>query len=146
MRLQQLLDEGRLERRATSKDEIQSLLMVAERNLSDAKVEQLSIDGRFNCAYEAVLMLSTIPIRCAGFRTRGEGHHAAIFDSLPETMGEGTQPHARYFHSCRKIRNLSSYSRSGIVSMGEVKELISKCEEFSRTVNGWLQDNYSEFI
>lgn len=145
MGLQQLLDEGRLERRHTSKDEIQSLLMVAERNLGDAMVEQLSVDGRFNCAYEAVLLFSTIPIRCAGFRTRGEGHHSTIFDSLSEIMGEETQPHTRYFQTCRKIRNLSSYSRSGIVSLREVKELINKCQEFRMTVNDWLQKNYPEY-
>jgi hypothetical protein len=46
------------ESRATSKQEIAGLLDVASRNLGDAQVEQLSLDGRFNCAYEAGLMLA----------------------------------------------------------------------------------------
>ena len=145
MSLQELLNEGKLEPTATSKREIQDLMEVASRSLSDAMVEQLSQDGRFNCAYDASLMFATIPLRCAGYRTRGEGHHFTIFDVLPEIIGTGSRPMARYLQKCRKIRNLSTYSRSGIVTIAEVKELIAKTQELGEAVRKWLQEKYPEY-
>ncbi len=49
---------------------------------------------------------------------------------------------ARYFQQCRKIRNLSTYSRSGIVSSGEVKELIEEAARFGQVVRRWVEEKY----
>ena len=48
--MKEMLDEGRLEETPTSREEILDLLTTASRGLSDAAVEQGSIDGRFNIA------------------------------------------------------------------------------------------------
>jgi hypothetical protein len=146
MTLKELLAEGRLEPRPTSKDEIQSLLKVAERSMNDALVEQLSSDGRFNFAYDAALQLATVTLRCAGYRTKGEGHHATVFEALPEVMGSDVRARAGYLQKCRKIRNLSTYSRSGMVSLGEVKELIMQCQEFSDSVHAWIKEKYPKYL
>ena len=145
MSLQDLLDEGRLEQRPTSREEIVELLKTASRALGDASVEQVSLDGRFNHAYDAALLLATIPLRCAGYRTRGEGHHQTVFSVLPEVMGGAAQRVARYLQKCRTIRNRSTYSRSGIVSKSEVKELISRVEDFRSAVGEWLKDTYPQY-
>lgn len=145
MTLDSLLSENRLEKRQTSKHEIDDLFEVVSRSLKDAQVEQLSLDARFNCAYEAGLMLATITLRCTGYRTRGEGHHFAVFDVLPEIMGENATRIARYLQKCRKIRNLSTYSRSGIVSKGEVIDLIAKVNELDKMVRSWIKDNYPQY-
>jgi len=146
MSLKDLLEEGRLEQRATSKQEILDLLNVAERSLGDAAIEQVSLDGRFNCAYDAALLLATIPLRCAGYRTRGEGHHYAIFDVLPEVIGEDACAIAQYLQKCRKVRNLSTYSRAGIVARSELAELITRTEELREAVHQWLQANHPEYL
>lgn len=145
MSLKDLLDEGRLEKRETSKQEILDLLRLAARGLDDARVEQVSLDGRFNHAYDAALALAIIPLRCAGYRTKGEGHHYAIFDVLPEIMGKEVRGMARFLQTCRKIRNLSTYSRSGVVTRGEVLELIAQTLEFEQMVRHWLRTNYPEY-
>lgn len=145
MSLNSFLAENRLETRATSKQEIAGLLDVAFRCLGDAQVEQLSLDGRFNCAYEAGLMLATIALRCAGYRTRGEGHHFVVFDVLPEVMGADVAQIARYLQKCRKVRNLSTYSRSGIVSSGEVAGLIAGVQELTEAVQRWMDANHPQF-
>lgn len=145
MILQSLLDEGRLERRASSRREIGDLMEVASRSLGDAQIPQLSMDGRFNCAYDAALLLATIPLRCAGYRTRGEGHHAATFDALPEVMGPDLQSTGLYLQKCRKIRNLSTYSRSGIVSKAEMKELIARVRELDEAVRSWVRLRHPEY-
>ena len=142
MGLKELLAENRLEQRATSAQEIQDLLKVASRGLQDASVKQLSLDGRFNFAYDAALVLATIPLRCAGYRTRGEGHHVMVFDLLSEIMGKSLETTARYLQKCRKIRNMSTYSRSGIVSQAEVDDLISHAEQFYTEVSRWIKDHY----
>ncbi len=145
MSLESLLNEDRLQRRATSRQEIADLMSVASRSLCDAQVEQLSLDGRFNCAYDAALLLATIPLRCAGYRTRGEGHHLAVFELLPEIMGAEHGPLSTYLQKCRRIRNLSTYSRSGIVSKAEVTELIARTQELDGIVQAWLQSNHPEY-
>jgi len=73
-----------------------------------------------------------------------EGHHRLIFALLPEVMGRAVSLTARYFQQCRKIRNLSTYSRSGIVSRAEVIELIAEAERFGEAVRRWVGENYPE--
>lgn len=73
MSLQDLLNEGRLEQMQTSKQEIIDLLNTADRGMADAAVEQVSLEGRFNHAYDAALIFATVPLRCAGYRTRRRG-------------------------------------------------------------------------
>jgi hypothetical protein len=145
MSLNELLEQDRLEQKASSRREIRDLLSVADRSLGDAAIEQLSLDGRFNCAYDAALLLATIPLRCAGYRTKGAGHHQAIFDVLHEIMGEEMVPFAQYLEKCRKVRNLSTYSRSGIVARSEVVELIARTEELREAVNHWLRANHPQY-
>ncbi|BCW98717.1 MAG: hypothetical protein KatS3mg024_1544 [Armatimonadota bacterium] len=43
-------NEGRLKPRRTSRREIADLMSVASTSLGDAQADQLSLDGRFNCA------------------------------------------------------------------------------------------------
>jgi hypothetical protein len=50
-----LLEQGRAERHATSSEELAALRAVIERNLADARVEVISADTRFGCAYEAAI-------------------------------------------------------------------------------------------
>ena len=64
------------------------MLQVADRDLKDAAVPGLSSDRLFMIAYEAVLALATVPLRCAGYETYGPGHHWTTFQALPLTMGD----------------------------------------------------------
>jgi len=64
MNLKGLLNQGRLRQHETSKKEIENLLALVRRDIMDAKVEGLSSDRRFACAYNAVLQLATILLYC----------------------------------------------------------------------------------
>ncbi|MFO7929702.1 MAG: hypothetical protein R6U35_08545 [Candidatus Humimicrobiaceae bacterium] len=64
MDLESLLNQGRLRNHKTSKKEIGNLLALARRDIKDSKVEGLSSDRRFACAYNAVLQLATIMLYC----------------------------------------------------------------------------------
>ena len=143
--LDELLRQGRLECRATSRKEIQDLLKLASRNLSDAAVPGVSPDGRFNLAYEAALILATIPLRCMGYRTKGEAHHSAVIEALPFVMGSEMEEVADYFQACRRKRNKSSYFVPEMASEGEVGEPMAESGEFGEIVRRWIRDNYPKY-
>ena len=57
MNLKDLLKQGKLRQHKTSEKEIENILAVSRRDIKDAKVEDLSSDRRFACAYDAVLII-----------------------------------------------------------------------------------------
>ena len=122
------------------------MLQVADRDLQDAVVPGLSSDRRFIIAYEAALTLATIPLRCAGYETHGQGHHWTTFQALPLTMGDELQDLSDYFESCRNKRNVGAYDRSGGISPSEAAELLEEARRFKEKVTRWLRDKFPEFL
>ena len=124
MTWKQLLEDGRVERHRTTREELNALRAVAERNLRDAGVEAISIDTRFGCAYEAALTLATMAIARAGYRVKGPGHHRVTFEALLLALpGAETTVDARYFDRCRRLRNVLSYESAGVVTRRDLDEL-----------------------
>ena len=146
MNLDDLLAQGRLRRRSARKEEIQGLLRVADRDLKDAAVPGLSSDRRFLVAYEAALALATVPLRCKGYETHGQGHHWTTFQSLPLTMGDDLKDLSDYFENCRNKRNVGAYDRSGGISQSEAAELLEEAGGFKEKVRQWLRDQFPEFL
>ena len=146
MNLDDLLAQGRLRRRSARKEEIQGLLRVADRDLKDAAVPGLSSDRRFLVAYEAALALATVPLRCKGYETHGQGHHWTTFQSLPLTMGDDLKDLSDYFENCRNKRNVGAYDRSGGISRSEAAELLEEAGAFKEKVRQWLRDQFPEFL
>jgi hypothetical protein len=145
MNLQNSLASGSLIEQPTSRNEIQELLKVASRWQLDANVDRLSLEGRFNSAYEAALRLAVVALRCAGYRTRGEGHHYVVFDVLPDIIGDEVRELSEYLQTCRKKRNTSAYHQASVVSLREVIELVAEVDDFERLIRRWLKENYPEF-
>ncbi len=83
MSFQDLLNEGRLEQRPTSRQEILDLLNTADRGMAHAAVEQVSLEGRFNHAYDAALIFATVSLRCAGYRVN---RHAILTHRRPPIL------------------------------------------------------------
>jgi hypothetical protein len=77
-----LLKERRVALEPTTKDEIDDLRALYKRYLTDANVEALSDDGRFDRAYGAARTLATIVIRAEGYRVKGQGAHYSTFRAL----------------------------------------------------------------
>jgi hypothetical protein len=146
MNLHSLLAERRLRPHKTTKQEIENLLGVAERDLIDAAVPGLSTDRSFLIAYEAALALATIPLYCAGYETYGKGHHWLTFRLLPEVMGEEVVELAAYFDQCRAKRNVGTYDRGGQISESEVNELLREADGFKGMVEDWLTRKRPDFL
>jgi len=69
--------------------EITQLFAVVDREISDASVSQLSVDGRFMHAYDAALNLCTIALRSSGYAVmKGQGHHKKTIEALPLCLGK----------------------------------------------------------
>jgi len=117
---------------------------LADSRLSDARIEAISADWRYAAAYEAALTLATVPLECAGYRTRGVGHHATTFEALPLVMDESFRGLADYLEDCRKTRNEITYDRAGVVSPSEAEELIRIASSFQAQVVKWLQENHPD--
>lgn len=146
MPLRQFLTDGQLKPHRTSPREIRDLVRVADRNLKDAAVEEISFDLRFITAYQAVLQLATIVLAASGYRTTGKGHHWVTFKVLPELFGRGSQDLADYFDQCRGKRNLSDYDRAGEISDAEAEELLNEAKKFRVTVLDWLKRGHSKLV
>lgn len=137
---------GNIVKQDTSKAEVQELLAVASRSLRDANALGLSSEGRFTFAYDAALQLSTIPLRCAGYRTRGQGHHWTIFNVLPDLMGKDVEELADHFQTCRGKRSTAIYRQSSVVTKAEADALCDQAHAFAASVRQWLSENYPQYV
>jgi len=144
--LKQLLNQGRLIKHKTSKKEITNLIEIARRDIKDAQLKDLSLDRRFACAYNAILQLATILLYCKGYRPKGIGHHATVFEAMKEILGRNYYELADYFDSCRAKRNITDYDYAGGISEKETEELIKEAESFLKTIIRWIKMNYLDFI
>ena len=145
MNLKDLLNQGRLRQHKTSKKEIENLLALVRRDIIDAKVEGLSSDRSFACAYNAVLQLATILLYCKGYEPEGLGHHFTVFQTMKIIMGTDYYTLADYFDSCRSKRNITDYDYAGGISDSEAEELIKDAERFLEVTLNWLRKNYTVF-
>ncbi|OFX16549.1 MAG: hypothetical protein A2Z18_06180 [Armatimonadetes bacterium RBG_16_58_9] len=145
MNFEDLVKGGNVVEQETRINEIQELLRMAARSLQDANARGLSPEGRFALAYDAALQLSTIPLRCKGYRTRGEGHHWCVFTALPGVMGNDVSDIADYFQACRAKRVRALYHQSSVVSRTEADELYREAEEFDKLVRKWLRMAYPQY-
>ena len=138
-----LLEESRVERHRSSREEQVALRAVVERNLADARVEAISADTRFGCAYEAALILANAAIAAAGYRTKGLGHHRTVFEALPLAVpGAASKHDAQYFDRCRRLRNESSYEAAGVVGIRDLEELIARVLQFEERIAAHLERHF----
>jgi|SRR5580765_2047962 len=147
MTWKELLDQGRVERRATTGQELVELHAVAQRSLADARLDGISTDGRFGHAYEAVRALATMVVRAAGYRVRGHGGgHYNTFLALETADSKLFAKNAVYFNTCREKRNELSYEMAGVVSEHEANELLAEVPGFELVVLEWIQQHHAGLI
>ena len=147
MTWQQLLAAKRIQPHITSKQEIDTLRAVIDRDLKDAALTGLSADRQFATAYNAVLQLAKIAIACAGYRaTARGGHHKTSFEALEWAMGPDVSTWASYFDACRRKRNIVDYDSAHRVSETEAGELLQKARKFRKLVEEWIARSHPQFV
>ncbi|MBN2239887.1 MAG: hypothetical protein JW712_08930 [Dehalococcoidales bacterium] len=145
MSLADLLNDGHLIVHHTGKHEISQLLAVYARDISDARVEGLSTERKFESAYNAGQIMARAALAAKGYRASGEGNHYWVIRSLEFTIGLDSETINR-FDLFRRKRNMSNYERVGMVSDQETTEMITLAQELHSRVITWLHDNHPEYI
>lgn len=127
-----------MQKHETSRQELDDLRAVVERDLSDAALPQLSEDRSFATAYNAALQLAKMAIACAGYRVTGRAHHVTTFQALTLAMGPEVRSLAGYLDICRRKRNIVDYGLAWVATEGEAEELLRRVHEFKVQVEEWI--------
>jgi hypothetical protein len=145
MSLTEWLKNGWLLEHETSRQEIGHLLKLIDRDLKDCGNASLSLDWRFNIAYNAALQSANLALAASGFRARGEAHHHRVIHSLEHTIKLEAKRIAR-FDAFRKKRNASEYDRAGAVSEKELGEMISFAADIKELAMAWMLKSHPQLM
>lgn len=91
--------------------------------LKDTAHSGLSLEGRFDLAYNAAHALCLAALRWHGYRA---GNRYVVFQVLPHTLGLGPEVW-RVLAKCHDIRNLGEYEGDLNVDERIVTDLIAAC-------------------
>lgn len=142
MTLENLVGRG-LEREPSSRAEIERLLDKIATKLADAEVKSVSLETRFDIAYEALLQIGLVALRSHHLRPNSRGgHHAIALQSLPLTIGYPREK-VRLLDEFRKQRATGLYDGSFSPSERELSELIAATKEIYTLLQGWLERSQS---
>ena len=123
MSLPDWCNNGWLVEHQTDKQEINELLTLIDRDLSDCQTSGLSTDWKFNIAYNAALQSATAALAAAGFRAAHQAHHFRTIQALEFTVGLDSDT-INQLQTFRKKRNLGNYQRAGSISDQQAGEMI----------------------
>jgi uncharacterized protein (UPF0332 family) len=125
----------------TSRQEIEDLLALADRDPNDCLVKRLSEDWRLTIAYNAAFQCATAPLAACGYRAARQAHYYRVIQSLADTIGADAKLVA-HLDAFRKKRNISDYERAGLVSEAEVHEMVQLARALRRRVEQWIHSDY----
>ena len=122
--LENLVEVGQLKRAPVNDGEIAGLVRSGEARLMDAANTVLSLESRFDLAYNAAHALALAALRRQGYRS---DKRYTVFQTLPHTLGSPA-PTWRLLTKCYGLRNQWEYE--GTVDLDErlVTDLISAVE------------------
>ena len=103
--LDNLVKLGKLKAEPPSQEEVAALIRSGLVRLRDAKIESLSIESRFDLAYNAAHALSLAALRQAGYRS---DKRYLVFQCLRHTLSLPNEQWRVLDHAHRK-RNLMEY-------------------------------------
>ena len=129
----------------SSREEIEALLAIVERDLANAKVAGLADDWRLSIAYNAALQAATAALAAAGFRAAREQHHYRTIQSLALTVGWPAAKVDR-FDRFRKKRNIGGYESAGVVSEREAREMRELAIGLRDDVVAWLRKHHPKLL
>jgi hypothetical protein len=134
-----LLAEKRVSPEPTSKKELDELRAMAAVNLKDAHVVGISAQGRYEFAYNAARLITTVVIRANGYRVIAKnGHHYFTFQSL-QACDPAFMKIAIYFDTARDTRNNFSYDAPVLVSDTDADDLLNAVTKFQKDAEAWVK-------
>jgi len=128
--LENLVRIDKLKGERCSAREFRGLVGSAEARLSDAAKPELTLDSRFDLAYNAAHALALAALRYRGYRS---SDRYIVFQVLPHTMGMAASV-VRVFATCHTRRNRVEYE--GMIDINEtlVSDLMTAAHELLAAV------------
>jgi hypothetical protein len=143
MSWKKLLQDNKVHRHTTSRQELTEIRRLVARDLADAAIPALSEDRKFATAYNAALQTAKMAIACAGYRVASvPGHHRITFEGAKLALGKPAEHLADYFDACRRKRNEIDYTGATVATTTEADELLLHAKSFLSLVEGWIDANY----
>lgn len=128
--LDNLVTSGMLKAEPATADEVSGLVRSGTARLADAKNEDLSLESRFDLAYNAAHALSLAGLRIAGYRTN---NRYLVFQCLGHTLGVPNEGW-RLLDQAHRRRNLAEYEGVTDVEESLVEALIRVAEDVASRV------------
>ena len=146
MTLDNLAKIGRLKPHVAKRSEFADLLTAAQRNLEDARAENISTENRFDAAYKRIMQAALVALMARGFRpdTKATGHHQTLIQSLPKTMGLDAERVA-VLDALRNKRNLSDYTGRPI-DQASLSSCIHEATRLLDDMLAWLAGNHPDLV
>jgi len=113
-----------LHREAPGAREFKGLKTSGMVRLEDAQNPDVSLEGRFDLAYNSAHALSLAALRWHGYRST---NRYVVFQVLPHTLGLGPEVW-RVLAKCHDLRNLSEYEGGLDIDDRIVRDLIIACQ------------------
>lgn len=114
--------------------EFEGLQRSGRLRLKDAGNTELSLESRFDLAYNAAHALCLAALRRHGYRPR---HRYIVFQVLPHTLGLGPEVW-RVLAKCHEVRNLGEYEGDLDVDARLVDDLITACETVAKKLHAGM--------
>ncbi|MCW2314247.1 hypothetical protein [Rhodoferax antarcticus] len=117
--LDNLVRIGQLKAEPRNTQEVTRMLAMAQTRLRDARLNSLSLEGRFTSAYNAAHAAALAALRWHGYRSE---NRFTVFQCLPHTLGWPAN-RWRVLDSAHQKRNLAEYEGYLDVEESTVAEL-----------------------
>jgi hypothetical protein len=145
MSLKDWVQYGWLSEHQSSRNEIENLLGLVDRDLRECQAKGLGADWSFAIAYNAALQAATAALAAAGYRASRDSHHYRVFQSLEYTI-KADPKLIRSLDAFRKKRNTSSYEMGGTVSDKEAEEMANLAKGLRIEVERWIRTEHPELL
>ena len=145
MTLDNLVGRG-LEKAQSDSEELARYLGRVRRKLEDSRQKNISLDSRFDVAFEALLQIALAALRANGYRTTsGAGHQQLAIQALPKTIGVSAGD-VRALDEFRKKRSAGLYLAEFEPSEAEVGALVGAVERLHKQLLAWLKAKRPELL
>ena len=134
--LDNLVKIGQLKSEQPSRTEIDGLVRSAIARLQDSKVDSLSLDSRFDLAYNAAHALALAALRHAGYRSE---KRFTVFQSLKHTLDLANEQW-RVLDQAHRKRNIAEYEGEVDVDENLVDALIRTADTVALLLRRKLND------
>ncbi|MFM7709075.1 MAG: hypothetical protein ACKO9D_13870, partial [Gammaproteobacteria bacterium] len=117
------------------RSELEGLANASRARLIDARKTSLSLESRFDLAYNAAHGLCLAALRHHGYRSN---QRYIVFQLLPDTLGLGPEVW-RVLAKCHDLRNRAEYEGALDVDERIVADLLSACDTVRTRLDSLVQ-------